>query len=415
VILAACIIPAGVTRADEPALDGTVESFVTAALERNPALAATRYSAEAAREAVGTHGALPDPVLGFGYFVETPETRVGPQESAWMLSQRFPFFGKLSKDRAVARKTAGIAAMGVARDVNNLRYDVKRAFFEYYAAVNILDVLQEEHDVLERMEEIAQVRYGNGLVSQQDALKAQLALSRVHDEIQVATRRRVDAATRLNQLLDRRPDAELPRPVFEDTAAALPTTEEIVDEALRRRPELLAATMSVERAADARSLAGRQYYPDLTLGAQYIQVGERDGIDIEDNGKDIFQVNASINLPLWFGQRSARVQEAEADQARVRNERASWETRVRTEVANGRERARIAADRVVLYRDVIIPQAQQAFEASESDYQTGKTDFINYLDSERMLLSVRRQYFDVLAGYGSELARLERAAGGPTQ
>jgi outer membrane protein TolC len=388
---------------------------VAAALERNPDLAASKFSAEAAREAVGSRGAMPDPVLGFGYFLETPETRVGPQESAWMLSQRLPFFGKLSKDRAVAEKSASIAGMRVARDVNDLRYDVKRAFYEYYAAVNVLDVLQEEHDVLERMEEIAQVRYGNGLVSQQDALKAQLALSRVHDEIQVAERRRVDAEARLNQLLDRRPGADLPRPVYGDTASAIPGADTLVERALQRRPELLAAGMNIERAADARALAGRQYYPDLTIGAQYIQVGERDGIDIDDNGKDIFQINASINLPLWFGQRSAKVREAEADQARARHERGSWETRVRTQVVAARERVRIAADRVALYHGVIIPQARQAFEASESDYQTGKADFIDYLDSERMLLSVRRQYFDVLAGYGTERARLERAAGGPIE
>jgi len=401
---------AGAARAAE--LDGTVESFVAVAMERNPGLQVSKHRAEAARENVGTHGVLPDPMLGFGYFLETPETRVGPQESAWMLNQRLPFFGKLSLDRKVAARTADIVDRSYDRDALELRYDVERAFYEYYGVTHIDSVLHEERELLKRMEEVAQVRYASGLVRQQDALKAQLALSQVEDEMQVIDRRRSDVVARLNSLLNRRPGTPLPHPVVSPRLEDVPPAEALVETALEARPEVQSAQLEIDRAQSARSLARRQYFPDLTLGAQYIQVGKRD-VPMEDNGKDIFQLNASINVPLWFGKRSAAVGRAEADAARARSAKSSWETRIANDVHDARERVRIARERVALYRDVIIPQATQTFRASEADYQTGESDFLNYLDSERMLLSVRRKYFDVMADYGVQRAMLERTVGTP--
>lgn len=412
ILLAATVVLGGARPVGAATLDGTVESFVAVALEQNPALQASQHRADAARAEVGTHGVLPDPVLGFGYFIEQPETRVGPQESAWMLNQRFPFFGKLSLDRKIARASADIAERSHAQAALDLRYDVARAFYEYYGVTRVGSVLAEERELLQRMEEVAQVRYAAGLVRQQDALKAQLSLSQVEDEIQVNDRHRADVEARLNTLLNQQPGTPLPEPVVSDSVEDVPPVEPLVQAAIAERPEIQSAQLEVDRALDARARAHRDYYPDLTLGAQYIQVGKRD-IPLEDNGKDIFQVSASINIPLWFGKRSAAVQRAEADAARARSTRGSWETRIANDVHDAHEHARIAHDRVVLYRDVIIPQAQQTFRASEADYQTGETNFLNYLDSERMLLSVRRKYYDVVADYGAQRALLERTVGRP--
>jgi len=394
-----------------PALDGTVESFVNAAIAANPMLAATRHRADATRSAAGTRGVLPDPMFGFGYFISTPETRVGPQEWGLTLNQRLPFFGTLSLERRIATHTADVADRGYDRQLIDLRYDVERAFYEFYAVVRNAEVLDQERDLLARMEAVAQVRYGSGLVSQQDALKAQVSLSQIDDEIQVIDRRRVDVVARLNTLLNRPLSAELPAPVGVDSLMAAPPLAALVDVALQRRPEIQSTQSEIDRAHDSRSLAKRGYLPDLTLGAQYVNVGDAVMPNQPGSGKDIWQVNASVNIPIWFNRRSAAVDQAEADAARARSERVSWETRVRNEVESARERVRIARERVALYRHGILPQAEQTFLASEADYQTGKADFLTYLDSERMLLSVRRKYFEVVADYGAQQALLEHTVG----
>jgi outer membrane protein TolC len=64
-----------------------------------------------------------------------------------------------------------------------------------------------------------------------------------------------------------------------------------------------------------------------------------------------------------------------------------------------------------LYRYSLLPQAEQTFKASEIGYLTGKVDFLDLLDSERMVLLVKIGYFKTIADLGKSLARLERVIG----
>jgi hypothetical protein len=58
-----------------------------------------------------------------------------------------------------------------------------------------------------------------------------------------------------------------------------------------------------------------------------------------------------------------------------------------------------------------LPQAEQAFKASEIGYLTGKVDFLNLLESERMVLMVKIGYFKAISNLSKSLARLERIVG----
>jgi outer membrane protein, heavy metal efflux system len=64
-----------------------------------------------------------------------------------------------------------------------------------------------------------------------------------------------------------------------------------------------------------------------------------------------------------------------------------------------------------LYKSSLIPQAEARFSASEASYRTGKTDFIDLLDSERFLLNARVMGAIAEGNLGMEAARLERAVG----
>jgi len=66
---------------------------------------------------------------------------------------------------------------------------------------------------------------------------------------------------------------------------------------------------------------------------------------------------------------------------------------------------------VNLYKYSLIPQAEQSLKASEVGYLAGKVDFLNLLDSERMLLLIETGYFKAIADLGKSLAQLERVVG----
>ena len=52
--------------------------------------------------------ALPDPEFNITQYVRSPETRVGPQTTMLSISQRFPWFGKLSDQEGIAAKQAAV-------------------------------------------------------------------------------------------------------------------------------------------------------------------------------------------------------------------------------------------------------------------------------------------------------------------
>jgi len=72
---------------------GYLEEYLKIAAKNNPGLKVTFNEYMAAMEKVPQVGALPDPQFAFAYFAQPVETRVGPQNWKFNLSQSFPWFG----------------------------------------------------------------------------------------------------------------------------------------------------------------------------------------------------------------------------------------------------------------------------------------------------------------------------------
>ena len=72
-----------------------------------------------------------------------------------------------------------------------------------------------------------------------------------------------------------------------------------------------------------------------------------------------------------------------------------------------------AQQAIQLYRDSLLPAAEQTVDATRANYDVGKTTFLNLLTAQTQTLMQREQYQQALAAYHSRLADLERAIGGP--
>jgi outer membrane protein TolC len=396
----------------ETGLDSTsgVDDYVAYAIAKNPFLRAYADMHTAALEVPDQVGALPDPMFSVGYFVSSPETRVGPQELTLRLAQKLPFFGKRSLKGDIAQKDADVWGRTYDEKFLDLVRDVKHAYYDYFRVYQVTLITQREKDVVREMQNVAQVKYASGLASQQDVLKAQLALSNLDDRLTTLRRDLVTVTARLNDLLNRGPDAPLALPRVGSHELDSPPIDELYGQALSKRPDLAVVDLNMAKAEKSRALAKREYYPDLTLSVNYITVGDRP-VPVEDNGKDIWHIGASLNLPIWYGKLGSAVKESEARMAVARSQRQGLQTRIKNEVQDAYSRVESAGELVRLHRDVIIPQAEQTFRASEAGYQTGKVDFLNYLDSQRMLLSVRQTYYSLVADLGKRQADLDRTLG----
>jgi outer membrane protein, heavy metal efflux system len=397
-ILLLVLLVAGRSVAQEHA-PSTLDDYLALARAGNANVASTVARARAAREHVGVAKGFPDPGLIYGYYT-APEWMKGRQEI--ILQQEVPFPGKRGLRGEIASRGAAMAERTADVMVLEVDFEVKMAFFQYVGLTEIARVLGNEADLLRRMRDVASVRYESGTAEQQDVLKVDLRLSRLADETTVNRREIAATRARLNELIGRVATAPLPDPTWTGPDASVIDRAALADSALIRRPEIAGVREELAMAEASRRLAKREFIPDFMFAVDYEFGGEEQGW---------WEWMVGVNLPIWIGKRRAMVREAEAMQNSAEHRMREETLRTLSEVEAATARARAARERLERFENSILPQAEAAFASSEASYRTGRVDFLDYLDSERMLLEMRRDYAMVRADFGMQLAALERAVG----
>jgi len=197
-----------------------LEDLIEQALSVNPRVMAAENQWRAAMETIPQAKAMPDPMLSYGHFFSSIETRLGPQRNKLSLSQRLPFFGKLSLKEKIAGEQAFVLEEQFQQARLEVILQVKEAYYSLYWIDEAVAIAETEKDVLRRLATAARKKYASGTAAQQDALKAQLEISKLTDRLLILGQGRRSAASQLNALLNRPPDTDLD-PVRE---AAIPAT-----------------------------------------------------------------------------------------------------------------------------------------------------------------------------------------------
>lgn len=379
-------------------------------LEKNPEIRAAGELAKAERYRTGAVSGLDDPLFTYGYFGESIQTRNGPQEQLFKLSQKLPLGGQLSLRGDMAEKRADSAKALSSAVTWKVLTELRLAYYDLWWVDQALSITAGEEEVLQNLEEIAQSKYATGKSSLQDVLKAQLARSRLEERRLLYKQRRSTLTALINRLLDRPVGSHIDPEIVKAAVPLDLSLEELLEAAGERNPHLRAREHLTERARSGLTLARRGYIPDLILGAQYFRIGSGE-TSSPDDGKDAWLVTAGINLPVWFWKQKAEVREAGARIQSAEENYRRESTVIEFEVKDRYFRFMTTLEQVLLYENNLLPQSRQAFEAARADYETGREDFLNLLESERRLLEIRLAYLEVVASTRKHLAELEQAVG----
>ena len=157
---------------------------------------------------------------------------------------------------------------------------------------------------------------------------------------------------------------------------------------------------------------------DITIGAGFTNVMDRSDLPgvlnpPDQNGKNIFNVTASINIPIRRKKYDAAV--AEATQEKLASSE-GYRNIVNAMEASVRAigfRIETTDRQISLFENTLLPQADQALRSTEAAYSTGTMGVLDVLDSERVLLDVRLGLAKLNSDYMKSLAEMERAIGAP--
>jgi cobalt-zinc-cadmium efflux system outer membrane protein len=387
-----------------------LSELIQEALDSNPQVKAAYDEWQASLEQIPQAKAFPDPMLSFAYFGQSIETKLGPQRNKLSLSQQIPFFGKLSLKESVARENSSILEVQYTRALADLAFQVKEAFYSLYWFEKAIDLSSEEKEILGRLARIAQKKYETGQASQQDVLKAHLELSRLSEKLITLKQGKNAVESRLNALLNRSADSLFGRIGDVRDPHLVYNLSELNELANENRPEMIQAQRSISKNEKNIELAKKNGWPDFTLMFEYIDIGAGT-TSLSEDGRNAWAGAIGVNIPLWRGKYRAAEAEAAirltASQKRFEDVKNDTVARVNESY----QEIKTFEEQLSLYKHSLIPQAVQTLKASEVGYIAGKVDFLNVLESERMIIQIKTGYFKTLSDSKKSVARLERLIG----
>ncbi|MGC2425127.1 MAG: TolC family protein, partial [Nitrospirota bacterium] len=181
------------------------------------------------------------------------------------------------------------------------------------------------------------------------------------------------------------------------------------ESAVENRPALMAAALRIKKGAAMLETAKKEYYPDFTISAQYMQ---RDRLDTGEKQSDMISAVVSINLPIWRKSKLAPgVLEASLLKDEAERERDAEVNEVKAQVESLVEQVNKDGQAIKLYREVVIPQTGEDINAGLAGYEVGKVQYIDLLDSIRTFLDYQTEYYNRIAGREKAVAELEAVTG----
>ena len=381
-----------------------LDDVIAEAEAANPTIRGARERARAAAAMPARVSAWDDPTVSWESWNFPDSFRLDHADNNIIrLSQKIPFPGKRALAGAVAERQADVArgeTDAVALDVITA---VKTAYWDLWYAHQVLHVYVRDRGLMERFARIAEQRYGVGEVSQADALRAQVEMTRLANRASSQALTIQSETAALNALLSRAPDAPLGVPEDPPVPRLDRTPDTLVELALAHRPELMAERAAVARDETGVRLAERDRLPDFEVaGSRFVNYGSRDG----------FGAFVSVTIPLaQKGRYDAAVSEAEARLAAARADRRRLEDTIRRDVTQAFLRARAALERRELHVTTHIPQSEQALRVTEGGYQAGSVDFGALTETARMVEEVHLEHLEAAADFEKAWAELERAVG----
>jgi outer membrane protein TolC len=378
----------GVGPAELPELGegATLADYVAYAELRNPGLAAAYAEWRSSLERVAPAGALPDPQLSYGRFLQSVETRVGPQRQKLALAQKFPWRGKRRLRSEVAREAALAKERGYWDARLALVRELKQAYGELYYLGRAIEITRGNYALLEQVEPVLRIRFQGGTGSHADLLRVQVELGKLEDHLVSLEDRARPLRAKLNALLARPADAPLPWPSSLPEVPVELDKERLLALAFERNPRLLRLAAQRSRAELATALAGKAFYPDVMVGFEAVDTGRATMAGVEDSGKDPLVAKVSLNLPIWQGKYRAEQQAARLQTAVATRTIEDLRNKIESRLENALYQLRDAERRRELYGTSLVTKAEQALHVTMEAFVSGRASLIDYLDAERTLL-----------------------------
>jgi cobalt-zinc-cadmium efflux system outer membrane protein len=397
----------------------TVEKLVEIAKSERADLQAAKQRLKIAQGKLQQASLLPNPTIDIEYasprfLGEKPET-----DFSVKLSQNFELGGKRQKRKLIAELELQQTKAELAALEKQIEIEIISAYTNAIALSRQLNTLQRLISADQEIIKATEARVSEGDVAPLDLnlikveierLKIQAVQTKAELETQILDLK-LKVGIPIEEQLSLSPQDE--KPMLVDF-----TLSELIETALRERPDLQAVKLSKEIAEARLNLAKSGLIPDLTTSigfSQTKQIFEFPLMSPQNPTSFIKREKAlgfgvSLNLPI-FNRNQGEIAVATAEKMQATKTLEFLENKIKADVTNAYRKYRAAIETLVIYSTQILPRAEANLQSVNAAYGFGEFSVFELINEQRRLIENSNGYNQALRDYYVALAQLEAAVG----
>jgi outer membrane protein TolC len=390
-----------------------LEGYLAEAAGNNPGLKSNFSEYMTALEKVQQVGALPDPQITFGYFIQPVETRVGPQQARISVSQMFPWFGTLSAREDAAIEMAKSKYEVFEETKLRLFYDVKSTWYNLYYTQKAIDITAENIKILNSFRKLALVKVESGLASSVDVLRVEMEIADLENQYVLLKDNYYVTQAGFNNLLnvDKQRAVSIPDSLASNS---FDLTYEAALDSLRNGNHQVLQMEFMEASYEKQEMVAKKTgKPGIMLGMDYIITGKslNPMTGPPEPGKDaiIFPM-VGISIPLYRQKYSSMVKEAKLMQESAENAREDKINILENTFDKANRDYKDASRRISLYQGQS-GKAEKSLNILQTAYETDGSNFEEILLMERQLLKYKLELEKALADKNAAIAFMNYLTG----
>lgn len=406
----------------------SVDSLINEAMLNNPYLKSIEqkiYSGQYRAESVDY---LPPPSLGV-QFDQIPIKEINIWNSAisnsLSLSQMFPLGGKLSAMNNVELQNVEVTKRDYDSYKINLIAQIKMQYYNIWQLERKIEVQQGTIDLLNNILSSVDVSYQVNRINQADLLTIKSEVASNNAQLVILKKQREAEIYKLNKLLGRTLNSNeivIEKSIAEDSLTY--SQDELETILIDSNPSLRKMGTMIEMNKAMVNANNSELVPDLMIEGMFMRMPQgmilTSQSDIGMIGMEpasteyMYSLMASITLPFvpWSsGKYSNKEEELLSDIKGIEYEKNNMQREMITELQTAFVKLKTAQELINLYTKEVIPSYEQAAESQLANYQNNRTNITTVIDSYRMLLMQRMNFYMAQADRQMAIAEIEMMVG----
>jgi outer membrane protein TolC len=392
----------------------SLDSLLDIALKVSPKIKMLQSKQVATEARIPQVSNLSDPVLSIGT-MSLPLSKFSFREDpmtakAIGVTQMFPFPGRLEARAAVEQKDVEIVQQEIAFAKLEIIREVSKNYYDLWFIREALKLAKKNIEILRNISEIVQTKFTVGMASLSDAIQVESDITMLNERIIELEAKEKSLVSVLNAYLLRPVNSIITTDSLRDIPNIELDSEVWLSLAKENNPYLRQIILSEQKSKSYENFANFEFYPNFGLSLQYLQ---RDALGGSvGSGMDMVSLMFDIELPIDYGgKKSSMVEEAKVMQKMYSEEYQMALQMLNIEFVKALAELQEMQKRAKLIYEVLLPQIVKNLEVDIENFQVGKVDILNVLNTQRKYYEIETSLYSLRANFWSTIAEVEFQSG----